>query len=275
MKYIDIHCHLNFSAYDNDKEETVRRSHEADIGMIVIGTQRDTSKKAVELAKNHAGVWAAVGLHPIHTSKSHHDEQELGEGGKVFTSRGEIPDIDFYETLARHPKTIAIGECGLDYFRSDPEDIEKQRKVFLQHIDLANKVNKPLMLHVRNGKDNSHAYKEAVDMLKKHTKVRSNFHFFAGTTEDLKLIFDINGTVSFTGVVTFARSYDEVIKYVPIDRIMSEIDAPFVAPIPYRGKRNEPLFIKEIVASLASIRGETVEKLSSQIIDNARKMFGI
>ncbi len=170
---------------------------------------------------------------------------------------------------------MAIGECGLDYFHGTAEDFVRQKEVFLEQIQIANEVNKPLMLHVRNGKENTGAYKEAVEMLKQHAKVRSNFHFFAGSLEDLKLILDIGATVSFTGVVTFVRSYDEIVKYVPADRIMSETDAPFVAPAPHRGKRNEPLFIKEIVASLAAIRGETTEKLSAQIIDNARTMFGI
>ncbi len=255
MKYIDIHCHLQFHEYDADREEVIARAHKEEIGIINVGTDVAMSEKAVMLAHTYKNMWATVAIHPSHTKDPF--------------------DFASLEKLAQDPKVVAIGECGLDYFRSEPEDIERQRVVFIQHIELANMVNKPLMLHIRNGKDNPHVYKEAVEMLKKHAKVRSNFHFFAGNIEDLKMILDLNCTVSFTGVVTFARSYDEVIKYVPIDRIMSETDAPFVAPAPYRGKRNEPLFIKEIVSSLASVRDETLEKLSSHIIDNARKMFGI
>lgn len=255
MKYIDIHCHLQFPEYDADIEEVITRTQKEEIGIINVGTDIPMSQKAVELTHTHENMWATVAIHPNHTK--------------------ETFDLSILEKLAHDQKVVAIGECGLDYFRSEPEDFERQREVFLEHIDLANNVNKPLMLHVRNGQDNLGVYKEAVEMLKKYSKVRANFHFFAGTLEDLKSILDINGTVSFTGVVTFVRSYDEIIKYVPIDRIMSETDAPFVAPVPHRGKRNEPLFIKEIVASLASIKGEKVEKLSSQIIDNARKMFSI
>jgi TatD DNase family protein len=244
MKYIDIHCHLNFPEYDADREEVIKRAQTAEIGIINVGTDIPMSEKAVELAHKYENMWATVAIHP--------------------TSTKEAFDFSVLEKLAEDPKVVAIGECGLDYFRSLPKDIARQREVFLEHIELANKVNKPLMLHIRNGKENLGVYKEAAELLKKHSKVRANFHFFAGTIEDLKLILDINGTVSFTGVVTFVRSYDEIVKYVPADRIMSETDAPFVAPAPHRGKRNEPLFIKEIVASL-----------SSQIIDNAHKMFGI
>lgn len=255
MNYIDIHCQLNFPDYDADREEIIARLQKEEIGVINVGTDVPMSEKTVELAEKYENMWAIVGVHPNHAKEDF--------------------DMSVIERLASNPKVVAIGECGLDYFRSAPEDIARQREVFLAHIELANKVNKPLMLHVRNGVDNPNVYREAVEMVRAHAKVRSNFHFFAGTLDDLKRILDINGTVSFTGVVTFARSYDEVIKYVPHDRIMSETDAPFVAPLPYRGKRNEPLYIREIVASLASIRGETTEALSKQIIDNARKMFAI
>lgn len=255
MKFIDIHCHLNFPEYDADREEVIKRTQEAEIGVINVGTDVEMSQSAIDLAHEYENMWATVAIHPEYAQTT----------------------IDFseLEKLARDPKVVAIGECGLDYFHSDPSEIARQREVFIQHIELANKVNKPLMLHIRNGKENTGVYKEAVELLKLHAKVRSNFHFFAGTLEDIKLILDINGTISMTGVVTFTRSYDEVVKNVPADRIMSETDAPYVAPTPHRGKRNEPLFIKDIVASIASIRGEKIEDLAPQIVDNARKMFGI
>lgn len=255
MKFIDIHCQLEFPDYDSDRDLVIERFQKEEIGVINVGTDVEMSKKAVALAEKYENMWAIVGVHPNHAKEDF--------------------DMNTLERLAVQPKVVAIGECGLDYFRSGPQDFDRQREVFLQHIELANKVNKPLMLHIRNGKDNPHVYKEAIEILKRYAKVRANFHFFAGTTHDLKEILDINGAVSFTGVVTFARNYDEVIKYVPIDRIMSETDAPYVAPLPYRGKRNEPLFIKEIVAALASIRGEKIERLSVQIIDNAKRMFGV
>ncbi|MDP3962433.1 MAG: TatD family hydrolase [bacterium] len=255
MKYIDIHCHLQFPEYDADREGAINRAQKEEIGIINVGTDIPMSEKAIELAERHENMWATAAIHPNHAK--------------------EIFDFSALEDMAKHPKVVAIGECGLDYFHSEPEDMEKQREVFIQHIELANKVNKPLMLHIRNGKDNLNAYREAVEILKGYSRVRANFHFFAGNIEDLKSIVDLNCTVSFTGVVTFARNYDEVLKSAPIDRIMSETDAPYVAPVPNRGKRNEPLFIKDISHAMASIRGEDESVFLPKIVDNARKMFGI
>ena len=255
MKYIDIHCHLNFPEYDKDREEVIARAQKEEIGIINVGVDFLSSKNSIELAESYENIWACVGTHPIDSKGS----SALGK----------------FKELAKHPKVVAIGECGLDYFHSKPEDIDKQKEIFIQHILLANELDKPLMLHVRNGKDNINAYKDAVEIMKKHAKVRGNFHFFAGNMEDFKMILDINCTVSFTGVVTFARDYDAVIKYAPIDRIMTETDAPYVSPAPYRGKRNEPLFIKEISHALANIKGLPIEQVPSQFVDNARKMFRI
>ena len=182
---------------------------------------------------------------------------------------------------------MGIGECGLDYFHLESEEIagkiekqiEKQKEVFIKHIELANNLNKPLMLHIRNGKknDSSHnsVYEIAVNILKKYAKVRANFHFFAGSISDLKKIIEINATVSFTGALTFTHDYDDLVKSAPISSIMSETDAPYVSPIPYRGKRNEPLFVKEVVKVIAYIKGESMAEIGSQIIDNAREMFRI
>jgi TatD DNase family protein len=153
MKYFDAHTHVNFVAYDGDREETIQRSEEHGVGMNVVGTQYDTSKSAVELAEKYEHVYATIGLHPIHTSKSYHDEQELGEGGKEFTSRGEQFDISNYEKLAHSKKVVAIGECGLDYYRVDKKTKDVQVKAFVEQIELANRLQKPLMLHIRNAKN--------------------------------------------------------------------------------------------------------------------------
>jgi TatD DNase family protein len=272
FKYIDIHSHMNFAAYDTDREEVMKRALYAGVAMITVGTQLDTSKAAVELAQFHDGLYAAVGLHPIHTTASHHDVQELGEGGKEFTSRGEIIDLDSYRKLANDPKTVAIGECGLDYYRLDPDSAAKQMKTFETMIDLANEVNKPLMLHIRNGSGKS-AYNDAFSILKDRAKVKGNLHFFAGSIEEAKPFLDMGYSFSFTGVITFARNYDDVIKYIPLDRIMSETDCPFVTPAPYRGKRNEPSYVIEVVKALARIRGEDENKVQGQIMANAQRFF--
>ena len=274
MKYIDIHGHLNFVAFDNDRNEVIESSKKANVTMVTVGTQLDTSKLAVKLAEENDSVYAIIGLHPIHTSKSHHDVQELGEGNKEFTSRGEVVDIESYKILAKNKKTVAIGECGLDYYHADPESESKQIKAFEQMIDLANEVNKPLMLHLRNGSGKS-AYLNAYDILPSRSKVCGDLHFFAGNKEEAKPFLDLGYYFSFTGVITFTRDYDEVIKYLPLDRIMSETDCPYVSPLPYRGKRNEPAYVVEVVKAIARIKGREEDFVARQIIDNANRFFSL
>ncbi len=274
-KYIDIHGHLNFAAYDVDREETIKRTLESDTWAVSVGTQKDTSKKAVEIAEKHDGIFAIIGLHPIHTGKSFHDEKELGEpldparSKEGFTSRGEVFDTTIYRSMAKNPKVLAIGECGLDYYHLEGDSKKKQEEAFISQIELANFLNKPLMLHIRN------AYHDALSILKEHSKVCGNSHFFAGSWEEAKEFLDMGYFLSFTGVITFAGSYDEIIKNAPLDRIMSETDCPFVAPVPYRGKRNEPVYVSEVVKRIAEIKREDFEKVRAQLVENALKFFNI
>lgn len=275
LRYIDIHTHVNFAAYDLDRDEVIKRSLDAGVGMINVGTQKDTSLQAVELARAYKeGVYAIVGVHPIHSDTSFHDQKELGEGNKEFTSRGEAFDFAYYRDLARDPKVVGIGECGLDYYRLSPDSEKKQKENFEQQIALANETGKPLMLHVRSGSGRS-AYREAAQILRTTSKVRGNFHFFAGSVEEAKEVLELGFMVSFTGVLTFTHDYDEVVRYVPLDRIMAETDAPYVTPVPHRGKRNEPLYVKEVVSAIARIKGVGEEAVREQILSNTKAFFGL
>lgn len=269
MKYFDAHTHVNFVAYNDDREAAILRAKDAGVAMNVVGTQADTSRDAMELADKYDHVYATIGLHPVHTSKSYHDEKELGEGGKAFTSRGEMFDSSVYEKLGVSPKVIAIGECGLDYFRLEENTKKIQEDVFIRQIELANKLQKPLMLHIRN------AYDDALAVLKAHAKVQGDVHFFAGDWEIAKKFLELGFTLSFTGVITFTHDYDEVIKNAPLDMLLSETDAPYVAPVPYRGKRNEPAYVVEVVQRIAEIRGEEPEAVRAQLRKNAERVFGI
>ncbi|TSC57396.1 MAG: TatD DNase family protein, partial [Parcubacteria group bacterium Greene0416_79] len=251
------------------------------VSINVVGTQQDTSRKAVELAEQYPeGVYATVGLHPIHTAKSFHDAKELGEGGKEFTSRGEVFDPTFYKNLAAHPKVVAIGECGLDYFReSEDAGFRIQEKVFREQIALALEVKKPLMLHLRSGSGRS-AYQDAFQILEScflthESSVRGNLHFFAGTIDEAKPFLDLGCTFSFTGVITFAQSYDAVIRYLPLEAILSETDCPYVAPAPYRGTRNEPLYVREVARAIARIRGMAEADVAAALRKNAETFFHI
>ncbi|MEX2028966.1 MAG: TatD family hydrolase [Candidatus Paceibacterota bacterium] len=284
-KYIDIHSHVNFQAFDEDRDEVIKRALANDTWIINVGTQIDTSRYAVEMANQYEeGVYAIIGLHPIHTGASFHDKKELGpsfakasEGKEGFVSRGEEFDKDAYRELLKDPKVVAIGECGLDYYRVSDEYIENQKQAFVEQIELANEFNKPLMLHIRNNPEDKtrNAYADSLELLKKHSKVKGDVHFFAGSIEDAKLFTDFGFTLSFTGVITFTNDYDEVIRKTPLDMMMSETDAPYVSPVPHRGKRNEPLYVSEVVKKIAEIKNLPEEEVATAIIGNAKRVFGI
>jgi TatD DNase family protein len=275
MKYFDAHTHVQFAAYDTDRAEAIARAQEVGVGMNVVGTQIDTSRAAVAVAGQYDGVWATIGLHPVHTSKSYHDTKELGEGGQEFTSRGEVFDFAAYESLGQDPKVIAIGECGLDYYRVDESTKAIQVDTFVQQIELANSLDKPLMLHIRNGAGEANAYLDAIELIKSHAKVQGDVHFFAGDWDIARRFLDLGFTLSFTGVLTFTHDYDEVVRNAPLDMILSETDAPYITPVPFRGKRNESANIPYIVEQIAKIRGEDLEAVREQLLKNARRVFNM
>lgn len=278
MRYFDAHTHVNFVAFDADREETLARTREQGVGMNIVGTQFDTSVAAVEIARAHEDVWATIGLHPIHTSKSYHDAQELGEGNKEFTSRGEVFDMQRYLELGADPKVIAVGECGLDYYRCDETTKSVQKEAFIQQIELANQLGKPLMLHIRSapkGSGDGEAYRDALELVKAHAKVRGDVHFFAGDWAIAREWLSVGFTLSFTGVLTFTHDYDEVVKNAPLDSLLSETDAPYITPVPHRGERNEPAYVTEVVRAIARIRGEDEEKVVAQVLSNAQRVFSL
>lgn len=274
-KYFDIHTHVQFPAYDVDRAEVLKRAYDAGIWMANVGTTLETSKKAIELAESNEGLFAIVGIHPTHSEPSHADPAELGDIAKAgLGTSPEIFDAKIMSKLAVHPKVVAIGECGLDYFRMSEETKEKQEQLFCSHLELAKEINKPLMLHVRPGKGPS-AYDDALAILKEYGHPKSDFHFFAGSLDEAKRILDSGHMISFSGVITFARNYDEVIKNVPLDRIMAETDAPYVAPKSHRGKRNEPSYVVETYEAIASIRDEEADVVREAILSNSRRFFGV
>ncbi len=258
-KYFDIHSHLNFSTFNSDREEVVKRMCDKSVWTISVGTDLETSKEVVELANKYDNIFATVGLHP----DSHK--------GLTFVE-------DDYRELVRNKKVVAVGECGLDYFRigSDESDKKRQKENFERQIQFAIDNDLPLMLHFRPSGGAMDAYIDGIEILNSYTDIlRGNSHFFAGDLETAKRFLNIGFTLSFTGVITFAKSYDEIIKYAPLDMIMSETDAPFVAPVPHRGKRSEPVYVKEVVKHIAKIRKEDTEKVRKTLLNNAFKLFSI
>lgn len=262
MRYFDAHCHIQFDAYDEDRDAVLASMQEAGVGGLVVGTDRTSSRQAVGLADGKT-LFASIGLHP-------NDKPQEGY------------DDAYYETLAQDPKVVAIGECGLDYYRPENPDAEKarQKDVFARHIALAAKLDKPLMIHARPSKGSMDAYHDAYEMLKeareKHgERVRGNMHFYVGDIETTKRYLDLGFTFSYTAVLTFARDYDEVVRFIPLSHLLSETDAPYVAPAPNRGKRNDPLAVRSVVSAIASIRGEDEGVVQETILQNARRVFAL
>jgi|SRR3989344_2058750 len=266
MRLFDVHTHVQFQAFKDDSREVIKRAVENGVWMINVGTQRDTSEAAVKLAHEYPeGIWATVGLHPIHTSRSYHDAMELG-GGQSFESREEKFNYAFYKKLTQDPKVVAIGECGLDYYRLEEDTKQKQKEIFERQIALAEEAKKPLMIHCRE------AFNDLIEILK--SKGGSGVvHFFSGTTEDAKELIDLGFSFSFGGVITFAREYEKLIKYIPLEKILLETDAPYVAPIPHRGKRNEPAYVIEVARKIAAIKDIPFEEVSEKTFKNGEKIF--
>lgn len=267
--------------FKEDGDEVIRRALENDTWLINVGSQYSTSQRAVDIANKYSeGVYACIGLHPIHLEESFHDPEEVG--GEGFMSRAEVFDKEKYLELAKDPKVVAIGECGLDYFHMNPESIEKQKEAFITQIEFANEVGKPLMLHIRNNPEDTsrNAYLDTCELLKKYAKVKGVSHFFAGSVEDMQRFVDLGFYVSFAGPITFKPNlkicdYIKVIQETPLDMILTDTDSPYVAPMPYRGKRNEPVYVREIVKKIAEIKNLSEEEVASAIVANAKRLFGI
>lgn len=282
MKLIDIHAHTNFKAFDEDYEPVIRDALAAGVGMINVGTQLPTSKKAVAIAEQFKdeSVWAIVGQHPIHTGRFAFDRAAFLQ-------------------LAKHPRVVAIGECGLDYYRLgqfyadaneddgvsaealaeagpppvrsiDPDEHKRlQREIFLEQIAIAKTGGKPIMVHCRE------AYADVAAILKEQGVERFDVHCFTGGWEDAKPLLDLGGSLSFTGIITFPKSEktQEVVRKMPLDRLMVETDCPYLAPVPHRGQRNLPQYVEFVARKVAELRGLDTEEVFVKTVENAVRFF--
>ncbi len=281
MRYIDTHAHLNLSAFTEDVGVVIEKCNAESVGVINIGTKESTSARAVELALAHKSLYAMVGLHPIQTVPQSHDEDELGEGGMPFISKGETFNTDFYRNLIAmsNGKVVGIGECGFDYYHTSSDTYITQEVAFIEQIKLANELQLPLMIHTRGPKPGEDSptgrsvYADVHAVLKQYAKVPFNVHFYAGTIDEATAFFDIGGTISFTGVITFAKVYEDIVRAVPLDRIHAETDCPYVAPIPYRGARCEPQFVIEVYKKISELKNIDLEVVRQQLIENANKLY--
>ena len=256
MKFFDAHCHIQLPQFDADREDVLARMESGGFGAVIIGTDFTSSREAVELAETREFLWAAIGLHP-------HD------------NIAEEFDTASYRELAADPKVVAIGECGLDYFRSGTTEGEHdaQKKRFAAHIELALEVGKPLMIHCREAHDDMLVMLK--DYMDNHPDLKVIIHFFTGTAELAKHYLDLGCYLSFPGPITYTDMYDESIRVAPLDKILSETDSPFAAPVPFRGKRNEPAYVEEVVKKIAAIKGISVDDMAAQILANSKKVFAL
>lgn len=266
-KFFDIHAHVNDVRFEDDRDDVLARTRARGVFAIDVGTDNTTSQGVVDLAEKTDGVWAAIGIHP-------NDE------------RSEVFSKELFSKLAESSRVVAVGECGLDYSRfADVNDIDaekkRQKELFEAQVDFAIEKDLPIMIHCRDSKKEiADAHMDIIRMLTEKKKIagkklRGDIHFFSQTIDIAKKYFDLDFTISFTGVITFTHEYDEVVRLAPLEKIMSETDCPLVAPAPYRGKRNEPTYVEEVVKKIAELRGEDFETVREALVKNAARTFNI
>ncbi len=275
--FFDAHSHLHDKAFKDDLESVILEMKQKGFGTITVGTGLKESREAIALSDAHPNIFATVGLHPADNPLEEYE-------------------VLSYEKLAKHDKVVAIGECGLDYHYVETffekeresrgikwnkqEEKERQKNIFEKQIELAVKVDKPLMLHGRPSKGTMDAYEDMLSLLEESKskygiKLRGNAHFFVGNIDIAKRFIDIGFTMSFSGVITFAHDYDDVVRYAPLNMIHAETDSPYATPAPFRGERNTPLMVQEIVARIAVLREEPMEEVRFQLLENAKRVFGV
>lgn len=269
MQLIDTHCHIQFDAYDTNRDDVIRICADKEIGMIVVGCDEQSSRAALTLVTTHPRareLWCAVGQHP--------------------TDSGEAFDYTAFLDLARSSKkVVAIGECGLDYYHVSKDEkerhaeIEKQKDLFFQHLNLAHEVNLPLIIHCRDAHD------DMIEMLMHrfgtasvhpgHHEGREYgvLHCFTGTATQARSYCDLGFLISLTGIITFTHQYDDVVATIPLEKILIETDSPFLTPVPHRGKQNTPEYVEYVARRIAEIKDVSFEEVARVTTDNAKRLF--
>jgi TatD DNase family protein len=255
MILFDTHAHLNDEGYNEDRDEMIQRARQAGVAHIVnIGFNLESSRESLKLADRYDLIYAAIGIHP-------HDAAEAGPGY-----------LEELERMASHPKVVAVGEMGLDYYRDlSPRPV--QRKVFAEQMALAKKLQKPIIIHDRD------AHGDLMDILRKEKigPVGGVMHCYSGSWEMAKECLSMGFYISIAGPVTFSNAarLKDVAARVPQDRLLIETDAPYLTPAPYRGKRNEPAHILYTAEEIARLRGIEKEDLAKMCTENGRRLFRI
>jgi TatD DNase family protein len=253
--FIDSHCHLDNAQFDTDRDDVIQRALDAGVEhMVAIGTGEGPPdlEVGIRLADRYPSFYCTVGIHPHDAAKA---------TPETFKN---------LEQLLKHPKVIAIGEIGLDYhYNHSPREI--QRDVFIEQMRIARDAARPIVIHTRE------AWDDTLSLLAEHWPAHLGgiMHCFSGTAAEAARSLDLGFYLSFGGIVTFPKSFEiqEVARHAPADRILIETDAPYLAPVPKRGKRNEPAFVVETARKLADLRGESVKSVAALTAANFRKLF--
>ena len=304
LKAIDSHAHLNFAAFEKDRDLVIEDSHKQGVGMINVGAGFDTSRKAVEVAQGYSqGVWAAVGVHPIHALDEDWSEEAMRD------------------LISNNERVVAVGETGLDYFHlfsdrgkvknaagnvaknavgkaaqnaatkdskkthenwgKSPEEIKEiQAKLFIKHLELARLVNLPVIFHCRHF-ENLDAHFDLLKILEefasryKDFQLRGVMHCYTGDEKMAEIYLKLGLYIGFTGVVTFSKDYDKVIEAVPLEQLLIETDCPYLSPVPKRGERNVPANVLLVAEKVAEVKGVEVVEVLRQTTENAIELFNL
>lgn len=248
---VDSHAHLDDKAFASDLAEVLRRAREAGVERIVtIGTDLESSRRAKDIAEAEDFVWFSPGIHP-------HEADRPG-------------DADALRPLVAHPRAVAVGETGLDYVKNFAS-VPNQKALFVKHLEIAAEADKPVSIHCRE------AHPDAIAILRAHAPLRGVIHCFSGTWADAEAYLGLNFYLSIAGPVTYpsAQALRDVVQRIPLDRLLVETDCPLLPPQKFRGKRNEPSYVRYAAAEIANVQGVTLEAVSEATSRNARALFGV
>ncbi|MCH8741792.1 TatD family hydrolase [Patescibacteria group bacterium] len=281
---IDTHTHLNFNAFKDDTNEIIKRTLENDIWMINVGSQYTTSKRAVEIAERYdKGVFAAIGLHPIHLQERKVDASEI-DSQAVFKTRAEEFDYESYKKLAQNPKVVAIGEIGLDYYykpktKNKLEQFkQKQKETFLKQFNLAKELNLPVILHCRV------AHNDLIHTLNTKYQLQDSafsgvIHCFTGNLEQTQKFLELGFYIGLNGLilknVPALPDPVEIINQIPLERILLETDSPYLTPPQAKEERNQPVNVRYVAERIAQIKKVSYEKVARITTQNAKELFKI
>jgi TatD DNase family protein len=268
--FIDSHAHLEGKRYDADRDQVLARAKQNGIEAYLAignGDGPETADCGIRLAENYDGkpeyprIWASVGIHPHEAS--------------LATEAAELQMLQW----ARHPKVVAWGEIGLDYFY-DHSPRETQKEVFRRQMELAQTANLPIIIHCRPSEDSENAWDDCLKMIADDwtsTKLGGILHCFTGSVEHARCALEMGFMISFAGNITFPKAglIRDAAQVVPLNRMLIETDSPYLAPVPHRGQRNEPAFVKEVARQIGDLRSLSAEEIGARTTQNFYQFFGL